>query len=284
MLRFYMAQVLGQSARYVSGQATKGLRRMVVVTLCVACVLSLASGFLIGISIHRGRFSPWFSLMAPLAVMLAVIILSWWSNRKIDALDKQRMKMRSGATGETSVAMTLGDFPNDFYVINDVTTPYGNLDHVVIGPTGVFVLDTKNWRGVVTADGKGELLLNGQPTDKRFVKSFVARIMNVKDRVRVLVPRRDPYFQGVFVFTSAWINANWGTTGSVHCLSDTQLYEYIVEKKFGRKLEPHETKQIAQAFLDLAVKDRGFDSNAAKITPIAAATPRLASASILQTG
>ena len=44
---------------------------------------------------------------------------------------------------------------------------------LVVGPTGVFVLDTKAWRGVVTSDGKGELLLNGQPTDKPYIRQFV---------------------------------------------------------------------------------------------------------------
>jgi hypothetical protein len=83
--------------------------------------------------------------------------------------------MRRGAAGEIHVGNILTDFPDDFCVINDLTTPFGNLDHVVVGPTGVFVLDSKNWRGVVSADGKGELLLNGQPTDKPHVRQFVGR-------------------------------------------------------------------------------------------------------------
>jgi hypothetical protein len=63
------------------------------------------------------------------------------------------------ARREISVGYKLSDFPDGFYIINDLKTESGNLDHVVIGPTGVFALDTKSWRGVVSADGKGELWL-----------------------------------------------------------------------------------------------------------------------------
>lgn len=177
---------------------------------------------------------------------------------KLDALEKQRVAMMRGASGETTVAMALENFPDDYRVLHDLTTESGNLDHVVVGPAGVFLLDAKNWRGVVSADGKGELLCNGQPTDKPLVRQFMGRIMGIKDKVKTLAPGLDPYFQPVFVFTSARVEANWGTTGTVHCIRDDQLYSYIVEKDFGRKLTAREVDRIAQAFLGLAHMDTGF--------------------------
>jgi len=48
--------------------------------------------------------------------------------------------MTKGATGEATVALALTRFPDSFSVINDLATPFGNLDHVVVGPTGVFIL------------------------------------------------------------------------------------------------------------------------------------------------
>jgi len=38
-------------------------------------------------------------------------------------------------------------------VLHDLPATYGNLDHVVVGPGGVFLLDTKRWRGDVTVEG-----------------------------------------------------------------------------------------------------------------------------------
>ena len=62
--------------------------------------------------------------------------------------------MQTGAAGEIGVGFILQNFPDGFHVINDLTTPFGNLDHVVIGPTGVFVIDAKLARGCLKATAK----------------------------------------------------------------------------------------------------------------------------------
>src|SRR5262249_14405283 len=64
-------------------------------------------------------------------------------SKRWDELDKERENMRRGATGEILVGQMLTDFPDDFRVINGLSTPFGDLDHVVVGPTGIFVLDSK---------------------------------------------------------------------------------------------------------------------------------------------
>ncbi len=60
-----------------------------------------------------------------------------------------------GAEGERVVSEYLNDLPQDYYILNDVTIPgiYGNIDHVVVGPTGIFVIETKNFSGSHTIDG-----------------------------------------------------------------------------------------------------------------------------------
>jgi hypothetical protein len=156
------------------------------------------------------------------------------------------------------VGAILEGLPVEFCVINDLKTPFGNLDHVVVGRTGVFILETKNWRGVVSADGKGELLHNSRPTDKPTVRQFVGRMLGVRDKVKTLVPDVDPYYEAVFVFPSARVDAKWGTTGKVNCIRDDQLFDYIVEKDFGKGLKPDEVERIAQAFLGLAVMEKEF--------------------------
>ena len=40
---------------------------------------------------------------------------------------------------------------DDYYIINDVDLAFGKkksqIDHIVLGPNGIFVIETKNWRG-----------------------------------------------------------------------------------------------------------------------------------------
>ena len=45
--------------------------------------------------------------------------------------------MRRGATGEVLVGNILADLPDDFCVINDLTTPFGNLDHAEHSPARI---------------------------------------------------------------------------------------------------------------------------------------------------
>jgi Nuclease-related domain. len=43
----------------------------------------------------------------------------------------------------------------------------GNIDHLVIGPTGIFVVDSKVWAGRVVAVADGVLSVGGYPVDLR---------------------------------------------------------------------------------------------------------------------
>ena len=256
-----MAKVLGESGRYVSQEAVKQRRRIVVRLLVIVGLLGVVEGLVISSLIPVGLWPAWIRPAMLIGALVGLWVLYKWGDGGLDALEKKRVAMMRGASGETTVALALENFPDDYRVIHDLTTESGNLDHVVVGPAGVFLLDAKNWRGVVSADGKGELLHNGQPTDRPLVHQFVGRVMGIKDKVKTLAPGLDPYFHSVFVFTSARVEANWGTTGTVHCIRDDQLHGYIVEKDFGRKLKAHEVDRIAQAFLGLAHMDTDFGAS-----------------------
>lgn len=73
---------------------------------------------------------------------------------------------RQGAIGEEEVARRLRRLPPTWTTLHDL--PLGqngaNLDHLVIGPGGVFSLNTKNLRGRVWV-AKRALLVNGHKTD-----------------------------------------------------------------------------------------------------------------------
>ena len=62
----------------------------------------------------------------------------------------------------------------------------------------------------------------------------------------------DLFFQPLLVFTSARVEAKWGTTGKAHCIRDEKLLDYITNKKFGNKLTTSDVTTVAQAFLALA--------------------------------
>lgn len=92
-----------------------------------------------------GLFDPFSGLVAGLALGAtgAVIILigiSYWMGES---------RTRKGLEGEQKVASELSYLSDEFLLLNDVMLPggRGNIDHILIGPTGVFVLETKNYSG-----------------------------------------------------------------------------------------------------------------------------------------
>ena len=73
---------------------------------------------------------------------------------------------RRGAAGERVTAWWLGRLPDGWHLFNDV--PVGqrgaNIDHVVIGPAGVFTINAKNLTGKVWVSPT-EVRHNGHRTD-----------------------------------------------------------------------------------------------------------------------
>ncbi len=60
-----------------------------------------------------------------------------------------------GAEGEIKVSNKLKELEGEYGVINDLSLPdlYGNIDHLVIGPNGIFAIETKNHNGVIACNG-----------------------------------------------------------------------------------------------------------------------------------
>ncbi|MBI4825681.1 MAG: NERD domain-containing protein [Nitrospirae bacterium] len=243
-----MAKVLGKSGRYVSDVAVEKRLDMIVIL-----IMSVAfCGFVVGYNISNHEYLPISIVLAMFSIGLSIYVY-----RKIDAMEKERIAYRKGFDGESKVADVINNFPDDYHAIHDLSTSFGNLDHVVVGPSGVYIIDTKNWRGVVKADGNGELLLNEKPVDKPAVRNLLRTVMSVKAKADTL-SNLNPFIQPVMAFTSAYVEAKWGTTKNVHCITDDKLYDYIVENKNKKKLSKEEITSISQAFLALAMMDKKF--------------------------
>ncbi|VXB86590.1 Nuclease-related domain-containing protein [Arthrobacter sp. 9AX] len=73
--------------------------------------------------------------------------------RQLDQAERITKAWDAGAVGERVVAEKLSELvPRGWYVLHDVHwpgRPKANLDHVLVGPGGVVVVDAKNWTGEV---------------------------------------------------------------------------------------------------------------------------------------
>jgi hypothetical protein len=78
---------------------------------------------------------------------VAAAVLGWWVGRDTDP-----ERWGRGAAAEVATAELLARLPRRFVVLHDRRPPgaRGNIDHLVVGPSGVWVIDSKARRAVVS--------------------------------------------------------------------------------------------------------------------------------------
>jgi hypothetical protein len=110
-------------------------------------------------SIAAGRAHG--SLLAPqlgLVVAALAAVAAGWGLRFRPSTDA--VAWRRGAAGERRTARLLGPLERrGWAVLHDLAVPRSraNIDHLVIGPAGVFVIDSKQYRGRLKLDPSGRL-------------------------------------------------------------------------------------------------------------------------------
>jgi hypothetical protein len=100
-------------------------------------------------------------------VGLAVAALVGWRLRFRPS--EQARTWQRGADGERHTARLLERLTGDgFVVFHDLAVPDSpaNVDHLVIGPSGVFVIDSKQWSGSVHQGADGLVWHNHYPLDR----------------------------------------------------------------------------------------------------------------------
>lgn len=111
-------------------------------------------------------------------VAVAAAILLAWGDRRLGNFLK-------GAKGEEWVAHELAFLGPEYAVFNGLRLSGGaeNFDHIIVGPVGVFVVETKNWKGSVEfRDGK--LYAEGKEPSRpplKQVKSATAELVGCFD-------------------------------------------------------------------------------------------------------
>ena len=233
-----MAKFIGIPGEFLEERSIKGRLNGIIALFGVTCISMFVLGYLTALR------SPWIILVAVVVVVVA--------GKAIDRLSEKQLRRikadEAGASGERDIIPALKHLPDTYTVVCDLAfaDSYGNIDHLVIGPTGVFAVDVKNWVGTVSSDGKGELLHNGNAIYKPHVRYFTRRVMDLKERLKALT-KLDPYIQCLFVFPHTRIDANWGTTGAVHCIHAEQIVSYITKGRGGNPTPGAEIPRLVSA-------------------------------------
>ena len=155
-----------------------------------------------------------------------------------------------GWTGEKQVAKLLTSKLNDdYYLLNDLylRDGGGDIDHIVLGPNGVFVLETKNWSGGISCNGDewkraGKRNFSGSPS--RQVKRNAAKIKQIIDSSPNLRPL-GIWVEGIVVFTNnhATLHVN---NPAVPILKLSQLPNHITAYRSSRNISREQLEAIGK--------------------------------------
>lgn len=125
-----------------------------------------------------------------------------------------------GARGEEKVSGILQELPDGYHVFNDFVACGNHVDHVVVGPTGVFAVETKFWQGAVTVED-GCILLGGRLPDR----SPLDQVLKEANQVKQELQKRDwpGFVTPVLVFASDTFEAKIAEVRGVAVLNSNHL-------------------------------------------------------------
>ena len=136
-------KILKSSGSYLKNKARK---KLLLVVICLIAFVILFVPALPNTPFYID-VGDW-EVTRTLASLFPLILgMRWWGEYK---------KFKLGLDGELHVTKVLKSaLPDQYYLINDVTTSggFGNIDHVILAPNGIFVIETKNNNGTITCHG-----------------------------------------------------------------------------------------------------------------------------------
>ena len=247
-------RILRESGNYLR---RKALRNLILAILCFvgfAGIFATSIDFLpLYVNVDRYENVRTLSLLFPLIFGLYFL--------------RQHGRYRQGYKGEDEVTRVLSSaLSDDYHLINDVifSDGYGNIDHIVLGPNGLFTIETKNHRGKIKCygdhwswqyrranrtglDHSTNIDLGSSPS-----KQVKMNVVRVKRALRALdaFGLSDVWINGAVVFSNPNVDLEIiEPPPNVDILRVQELPEYIRTKKSRNHFSQKEIDLIGEEIL-----------------------------------
>jgi hypothetical protein len=167
--------------------------------------------------------SPLFWLMAA----IAATGFAWIGFRR---LVPKFQRLNRGMRGELRVAEALDDLRRHGYRVgHDLTRDGFNIDHVVVGPAGVFALETKFRSGggeITFRNGEG-IFVDGFPEEKDSLKQARRNALEVHRIIKENC-KLDEWVWPLVVFVGDWrVKNDWRSTDARVFTTDKVVYHIV---------------------------------------------------------
>ncbi len=158
---------------------------------------------------------------------------------KAARLERSAEMWERGAHGEVEVARALESLPEGWVALHDLAWPgrsRANLDHVVVGPGGLFIVDAKNWSGRIEVRDQ-VLMQNGRRREPTVASAAEAAIA-----VQAVAPVSN-LCTGVLCFVRDDPLTGWA--GDVMICSTANLVQMLTSRP--QVLEPGDVQRCVDA-------------------------------------
>ena len=182
---------------------------------------------------------PLWMAISCIPAMLATYLV--WDKKT----DKTNNTWGEGGRGEKMVGAELERLREEgFHVFHDWDKGRGNVDHFLVGPQGVFAVETKAWTGEITAEG-GRLKRDGRfVPDNRPVKQAMGNAFDV----RGLIGRahgEEPFVVPVLCFSKATVSC-YGPVGGVEVANLGSVNRIVVHGR-RKRYSPWQVEEISRS-------------------------------------
>jgi hypothetical protein len=235
-----MARLHGLAGQWAKTQAERRLNRSLLLFAASGVLGGFAMGYAFaGPSVARG--------IGLTAAGLAVLILALrLAQGHLRALTKQRIKFLRGGQVEGLVGWLLKELPDTWHVIHGIKLgPNWDVDHVVVGPGGLFCVSTKASRGMF-GDRDGVYCCNNRPTD--VLQDTTRQALVLRGRLTALLGGTVPYVHAVLAIPLAYVDGPSACRG-VHVLHQDNLVDTL--EGFAHKLDGATVSRCASALVGM---------------------------------
>jgi Nuclease-related domain len=218
----------GRTAGQYARATVRRLRMRTLVALGVLAVATALLGRAFGL--HDVRF-----LGSEIALLVSMFVISRYVLPLLERRDR-------GASAEEHVGGLLDELTSSGWrVIHDANLGRGNVDHILIGPGGVFTIETKSHPGPVRVAGVHGATLRQVLAQRKAIESIT-----------------EAGVEPLLVFSRAWVDRPLARRKGVRVLPARMLIGYVSKRERSLSREEIELARVrvAEALTDQLYRSR----------------------------
>lgn len=237
-----MNQVFGERSRYL---ILNDYIARILSLVVLACLFYLVYWYWDTIVFHKTGVS---------AIVLTIFFLFFffWVKKNGEEQIGIFARFKQGRYGEYEVCDELVKLPEEFFVFQDVKIPgyWGNIDFVVLGPTGVFALEVKSHKGKIGFDGRRLTRYGSVILGKDFLQQAKGEALRLHEYL-VGVVGKEFFVEPVLVFSSNRASVRFGfqKQNNVYVIGKGYLHELITGGK--GHLSPQDVEVLKSELMKL---------------------------------